>query len=147
MESFKAKVRLKDGSKITVFLDTGVEINIMTREVMEDTSLVMQRGPKLELVSYTSHSRSFIRFCENIKVVIGGFETRYSIFVIETRDHNLVLNYLFLNSIKFSQKYRSNAIFGTITHFYTYQLTMFWTLASQNLANRIVYQIFTQFLS
>lgn len=41
MGSLKAKVMLKDGSKIIALLDTGVEINIMTQEVMEDASFTI----------------------------------------------------------------------------------------------------------
>lgn len=75
-----AKVRLEDGSKIIALLDTGAEINVMTREVMQDAGLAMRRGPKLELVSHTGHSRPFLGLCEEVEVVIGGLETRHSIF-------------------------------------------------------------------
>ncbi len=36
MGSPKAKVRLEDSSKIIALLDMGAEINVMTKEVMED---------------------------------------------------------------------------------------------------------------
>ena len=102
MGSPKAKIRLKDGSKITAFLNTGVEINVMTRKVIEDTGLAMRRGPKLELVSYTSHSRSFFGLSADIEVAIGGLKTKHPIFVIEHGDYDLVLGQLFWNSVKFS---------------------------------------------
>lgn len=69
---------------------------------MENIRLTMQRGPKLELISYTNYSRPFLILCKDIEVVIGGFKTRYPIFVVETRDYNLVLRQPFLNSVKFS---------------------------------------------
>ena len=109
-------MRLGDGSKIIALLDTGAEINVMTREVMEDAGLAMRRGPKLELVSHTGHSRPFLGLCEEVEVVIGGLETRHPIFLVETGDHDLVLGQPFLNSVKFSQEYTPHGIFSTITH-------------------------------
>lgn len=51
MGSPKIKVMVEDGPKVTALLDTGAEINVMTREVMEDAGLALRKGPKLELVS------------------------------------------------------------------------------------------------
>ena len=102
MGSLKVKVRLVDGSRVTAALDTGVEINVMTREVIGDADLAMQQEPKFELVSHTNHSRPFHGLCEDVKVSMGGLKTRYLIFIIEHRDVYLVLGQLFLNSVKFS---------------------------------------------
>lgn len=41
MSSSKIKVRLEDGSKVIALLDTGAEINVMTREVMENAGLAI----------------------------------------------------------------------------------------------------------
>ena len=147
MGSPKARVRLEDGSKVTALLDTGAEINVMTREVMEDAGLAMRRGPKLELVSHTGHSRPFLGLCEDVEVAIGGLKTRHPIFVVEHGDHDLVLGQPFLNSVKFSQEYKPDGIFGTITHPQTQQSTVFRTLAPQDPANRTENQIFSQSLN
>lgn len=56
----KIKVWLIDGFKVTTLLDTEVEINVMTREIIEDVGLVMRKDPKLKLVSYTGHNRPFL---------------------------------------------------------------------------------------
>ena len=116
-------------------MDTGAEINVMTRELMEDTNLTMRRGPKLELVSHTDNSRSFLGLCENVEVAIGGFKTKHPVFVVEARDHDLVLGQTFLNSVKFSQEYKPDGIFGTISHLHTHQTAVFRTLAPQDPAN------------
>jgi len=60
---------------VAALLDTGAAINVMTREVIEDAGLAMRRGPKLELVSHTGHSRSFLGLCEDFEVAIGGLKT------------------------------------------------------------------------
>lgn len=74
----------------------------MTRKVIENASLAMQRGSKLELVSHIDHSHFFLGFYENIQVIIRGVKTRYLIFIVELGDHDLVLDQLFLNLVKFS---------------------------------------------
>lgn len=84
----KTKVRLEDGPKVTALLDTGAEINVMTKEVMEDSGFAMREGPKLELVSHTGQSRPFLGLCEDVEVAIGGLKTRHPVFVVEHGDHD-----------------------------------------------------------
>ena len=145
MRSPKAKVYLENSSKVTVLLDMGAKINVMTKKLIEDTNLVMKQGPKLELVLYTGHSCPFLDLYKDMEVVIGRLKTKYPIFVVETGDHDLILSQPFLNSVKFSQEYKLDEIFGTITHLYTQQTNIFHTLAFQNLVNRRGSQIFPHF--
>lgn len=58
---------------------------------MEDAGLAMRCGLKLELMSHTGHSCSFLNLCKKIGVAIGGLKTRHPIFVVEQGDHDLVL--------------------------------------------------------
>ena len=146
MGSPKAIVCLKDGSKVTALLDTGAEINVMTRELMEDANLAMRQEPKLELVSHTGHSRPFDLW-EDVEVAIGGLKTKHPISVVEAGDHDLVLGQPFLNSMKFSQEYKPDRIFVTIMHPHTHQTAVFRTLAPQDPANQRENQIFSQSLN
>ncbi len=116
MGSSKAKVRLGDGFNVIAFLDTGIEINVMTRKIIKDMGLVIRRGPKLKLIFHTSHSHFFLGLCEEVEVAIGGLKIKHPIFVVKYEDHDLVLGQPFLNSVKFSQEYKPDDIFGTITH-------------------------------
>ncbi len=101
----------------------------MTQKVMEDAGLAIRRGPKLELISYIRHNRPFLDLCEDVEVAIGGLKTRHPIFVVENEDYDLLLGQPFLNSVKFSQEYKPDGIFGTIAHQYTQQSAVFQTLA------------------
>lgn len=74
-----------------VLLDTSAEINMIIQEIIQDINLAIKQGFKLELVSYTSHSRSFFSFYEDVKVVIGEFKIRYQIFIVEAGDHDFIL--------------------------------------------------------
>lgn len=136
MGSPKAKVHLKDGFKVIAFLDTSAEINFIIKKLMENINLAIKQGLKLELVLHIDHSRFFLSFCEDIEVIIEGLKTRYPIFIIETRDHDFVLGQPFLNFVKFSQEYKSDEIFGTITRLHTHQIAIFRILATQNPANK-----------
>lgn len=86
----KAKVKLENGCKVTAHLDISAQVNIMTRKVMEDIGLAMQRSLKLELVSHTSHSHTFLSLYEDVEIVIRGLKTKHPIFEIEQGDHDLV---------------------------------------------------------
>ena len=101
----------------------------MTRKLIEKVNLIIRKGSKLELVSYTSHNRPFLEICEDIKVVIRRLKTRYPIFVVKAGDYDFVLDQPFLNFMEFSQKYKPDKIFGTIIHPYTYQIVVFYILA------------------
>lgn len=75
-------------------------------------------------------------------MAVGGLKTRHPIFVVEHGDHDLVLGQPFLNAVKFSQDYKPEGVFGTITHPQTKQLAVFRTLSSKDPANRTENQIF-----
>lgn len=142
MRLAKAKIRLRDGSKLTALLNTDIEINVIIRELMEDTNLAMRQRPKLKLISYKGHSWLFLGLCKDIEIAIRRLKISYPIFVIETRNYDLVLGQLFLNSVKFCQEYKPDRIFGTITQSYIHQIAFFRTLAPQDPANLKENQIF-----
>lgn len=67
----------------------------MSWKVIEVTGLAIDCDPKLELLSDTGHSRSFLGLCKDIEVAIGGLKTMHPIFVVEHRNHDLVLGHKF----------------------------------------------------
>lgn len=116
MGSPKANAGLKYGFKITALLDTGIEINVITEEIMEGGGLAIRQGSKLELVSHTGHNRLFLGLCEDVEFAIGDLKTRHPIFVVKAGDHNLVIGELLFNTVKFSQDYKSDEVFSSIIH-------------------------------
>lgn len=120
MRSPKAKIYLEDSSKVTALLNTGAKINIMTRELMEDANLAIRQGSKLELISHIGYSCFFLGLSKDVKIAIRRLETKHLIFVVEVGDHDLVLGQFFLNFVKFSQEYKLDEIFNTITHPHMY---------------------------
>lgn len=91
----KAKVYLKNGFKIIVFLDTGIEINLIRKKLIKDANLAIKQRPKLKLILYTNYSYLLFGLCKNVKIAIGGFKTRHLIFTIKVGDHDLVLDQFF----------------------------------------------------
>ncbi len=88
-------------------LDIGTEINLMRRAFMKKTGPAMRCGPRLKLISYTDHFRSFHWLFKDIDVAVGGLKTRYPIFVIENAEHDLVLAQRFLNNVKLLRNTKS----------------------------------------
>ena len=138
---------MEDSSKVTALLDTGAEINVMTRKLIKDAKLAMRQGPKLVLVAYTGHSRPFLGFCEDDEIAIGGLKTRDPIFVIKSGNFDFVLGQPFFNSVKFSQEYKPDETFGISTHLHTHQTAIFQILVPQDLINQRENQIFPQSLN
>lgn len=68
IRSPKVKVRLEDGSKITKLLDTGAEINLMTRKIMENTRLIMRQEPQLELGLHTNYSQPLLAYVKMLRL-------------------------------------------------------------------------------
>lgn len=60
MELLKAKIKSENNSKITIFLDTKVEINIITRKIIKNTRLIIKQRLKLELVLHSGYSGLFL---------------------------------------------------------------------------------------
>lgn len=63
-------------------------------------------------------------------IVIEELIIKYQIFIIEIGDCDLMFIQLFLNSMKFCQKYKPDKIFGTIIHPYIHQTFVFYILIS-----------------
>lgn len=53
------------------------------------------------MVLYIKHSLTFLGLCKDVKIAIRGLKIRYSIFVVEAGDHDLMMDQLFFNFVKF----------------------------------------------
>lgn len=133
---FKTKICLENSSKVTTLLDSSIEINVITRKLIEDINLAMREDPKLELVFYNNYSHFFLSFYEDVEIVIKRFKIRYPIFVIEASNHDIVLSQYFLNFVKFSPKYKLDRIFSIITHLYMDQIAIICILIPQDPVNQ-----------
>lgn len=120
MGSLKVKVQLENSFKVIAILDTSIIINIIIKELIEDTDLVIRKRFKLKFNPYIDHSWHFLRLYKDDEVVIRGLKTRQSIIIDKSRDHNLILDQIFLNFVTFCLEYKLDEIFSTIIHLYIY---------------------------
>lgn len=129
MGSQRAKACLKDDFKVIIVLDIGVEINVMIEKAIEDTNLAMRQKLKLDLISYTSQSWSFLRLYKDMEIAIRKLKTRHQTFIVKAKYYNHVLDQPFLNFIKFSKEYKSDDIFDTIiySHIFKQSFSILWS--------------------
>ncbi len=71
MDFTNTNVLLKESFKVMALIETGVEINVMTKEVMEDAGLTIGKKLDLELVFHTSYSQFFLKIGEDVEVAVG----------------------------------------------------------------------------
>ena len=71
----KVKVRL-EGTSVTALIDTGAEVNVMTKGVADALGLPMRADPRLTLIAHTGHSRPFDGVYEDVEIDVGGVKVR-----------------------------------------------------------------------
>ena len=87
------------------------------------------------MVSHIGHGQTFLGLYKDVEVAVSDLKTRYSIFMMETGDHDLVLGQPFLNTIKFHQNYKPDGVFDTIIYPKIQKSAVFRTLSPWNPAN------------
>ena len=114
MGSPKVTVVLGFQLKLKALLDTGAEVNVMTRRVMEEAGLAMRKGPSLKLISHNGASTTFVGVCENVEVEVGSLVTTHPIFVVQDAAHALILGQPFLLKTRFTQSFENGKVWGTV---------------------------------
>lgn len=104
---------------MTYFLGTGLEKIVTIKDLIEDANLIIERDPKLDLVPHIGDRYPVIGVCQEFETGMMELKARHPIFGVKADDYDLILSQSFLNSIKFSQKYKSNWIFVLIVFLYT----------------------------
>ena len=77
-------VTLESLLKLRGFIDTGAEIDVITKEIYASLpGLVIIENPKIVMVSHSNHHIPFLGVCEDVKVIIKNIEYNVCIFVID----------------------------------------------------------------
>jgi hypothetical protein len=70
--------------KLRGFIDTGAEINVITKKVYASLpGLVITENLEIAMVSHSNHHIPFLGVCEDVKVIVGNIEYNVCIFVID----------------------------------------------------------------
>jgi hypothetical protein len=95
-------VIFEDLLKLRGLIDTGAEINVMTKKIYASLpGLVMIENPEIAMVSYSNYYIPFLGVCEDVKVTVEDIEYNVCIFVVDLQaNHALVLGAPFINQSK-----------------------------------------------
>ena len=86
------KARVKIGNvTVDAMLDSGAEVNVMTRSLADMAGLTVRTNLMLALKSVSGDTKRFDGACEDVEVSIGGINNVQTIMVIEDIDHKLIL--------------------------------------------------------
>ena len=68
----KAVVRVNRNDPVVTLLDTGVEINIITRRAADRYRLAIRKDPKLIIVTYDRAATAFYGIYEDVEISVRG---------------------------------------------------------------------------
>ena len=128
----KMSIRMKSETRYTVLINTDVEINVMTEDMMFKKKLVMRSRLYINFVSHIDHTKNFLRVCENVKMNINEFRSRHHIFVMNEANHVLVLDQSFMKKNKISTQWRFDDIYMIVHDKEIERQTVFRILSNQN---------------
>ena len=128
----KMSIKRKNETRYTALIDIDVEINVMIEKIMIKESLIMRSRFHMNFVSYIDHTKNFLRICENVKMNIKKFRSRYHIFVMNKANYVLMLDQSFMKKNKTSIQWRSNDIYMIAHDEEIERQTIFRILSNQN---------------
>ncbi len=65
----------------SVFIDTGVELNVIIIDVVDRAGLAIRTRVKIKISSYSEYISFFLGMIENILISVGSVVCRVNIFV------------------------------------------------------------------
>ena len=87
----KLRCELNRSRETIALLDTGAEINVITRDLADEAGLIVRPDPQIVLVAYTGDRKRFDGICKNVLVSVSGIEVLQHIFVVDSGEHSLLL--------------------------------------------------------
>jgi hypothetical protein len=80
-----------DGTSTRAMLDTGAEVNVITRSAAEELGLPIRTDMLLALKAVSGDTRVFDGACEDIEIDIGGVVNYQTLLVLNNSEHTLIL--------------------------------------------------------
>lgn len=77
-------------------IDTKIEINIMIKKTQDWFDLSIQLDPVFWLIFHIGYKWDFVEMYKNVDVSVGKMITKQNIFIVNSADHMLVLEILFI---------------------------------------------------
>jgi hypothetical protein len=80
-----------DGTSTRAMLDTGAEVNVITRSAAEELGLPIRTDMLLALKAVSGDTRVFDGACEDVEIDIGGVVNYQTLLVLNNSEHTLIL--------------------------------------------------------
>ena len=80
-----------DGTTTRAMLDTGAEVNVITRSAAEELGLPIRTDMLLALKAVSGDTRVFDGAYEDVEIDIGGVVNYQMLLVLNNSEHTLIL--------------------------------------------------------
>jgi aspartyl protease len=102
--TLKIHVKIR-GIYVNAMLDSGAEVNVMTRALADRAGLTVRTNLALALKTVSGERRKFDGACEEVDISIGGISNTQVIMVIDDIDHKLILGCPFFHDAQLTFVY------------------------------------------
>jgi hypothetical protein len=82
---------IEKAMKMSKLMNSSVEINVMTKRLMNKIDIIMRSDFRLRLIFHIEHDINFDDVCDDVELNIKKMKTRHHVFVVAHVDHQLVL--------------------------------------------------------
>ena len=105
-----------DDVKVKALFDNGVEINCMSKKLIDATQLFIRQEINIVMMNFIDERARFFDVCESIFVSIESIIIPTFIFVIERSDHDLFLDRFFQRIARMNAVNMNNDSLKMILH-------------------------------
>jgi len=97
-----------DGAPTRAMLDTGAEVNVITRAAADELGLPVRTDLLLALKAVSRDTRVFNGACENVEIDIGGVVNHQTLLVLNKSEHTLILRAPFFYNAQVTFEYNDS---------------------------------------
>jgi hypothetical protein len=94
-----------DGAPTQAMLDTGAEVNVITRGAADKLGLPVRTDLLLALKAVSGDTRVFDGACEDVEIDVGGVVNHQTLLVLNKSEHTLILGASFFHDAQVTFEY------------------------------------------
>jgi hypothetical protein len=130
-------------TKMSKFMNFDVEINVMTRQLMNKVNIIMRFDFRLRLIFHIEHDMNFDDVCDDVELNIKKIKTRYHVFVVTHVNHQFVLKQSFLIDFSVNYDYHFDEIYVLLINLDLSRFVIFKILDKNDFANQMKEDVFS----
>jgi hypothetical protein len=136
------KVIIEKTMRMSKLMNFDVEINVMTRRLMNKVDIIMRSDFRLRLIFHIEHDKNFDDVCNDVELNIKKMKTRHHVFVVVHVDHQFVLKQSFFIDFNVNYDYHFDEVYVVLTNLYLNWSIIFKALNKYDAINRIEENVF-----